>query len=159
MRRIWVQLPFDQWPETTSQQKWQERSLRHIKSCNIQVPGLSTSSSTSSTSPTSSSEETVTDTEILATRRSESANESLARRDPLQRSAEIENPNENGDEELQSDELQGVPDRLQEFKHGLVDESVSEHQDTSPLSREQKWYRVHTTCLLTSRRTEIAISA
>ena len=47
---------------------------------------------TSFTSPTSSSQETVTDTEIPATRRSESASEgSLARGDPLHRSAEIVN--------------------------------------------------------------------
>ena len=72
--------------------------------------------------------EIVTDTGIPATRRSERTNEeSFARRDPLHRSAEIENPNKNDDEELQSDELQGVPDWLQEFKHGLVDEGVPEH--------------------------------
>ena len=48
------------------------------------VPGLSTSSCTSSTSPTSSSQETVTDTEIPATRRSESTSEvSLARGGPV----------------------------------------------------------------------------
>ena len=48
------------------------------------VPGLSTSSSTSSTSPTYSSQETVTVTEIPATRGSESTSEeSSARRDPL----------------------------------------------------------------------------
>ena len=35
LRRIWVQLPLDQWPETTSHQKWQVNSLRHIKSCTI----------------------------------------------------------------------------------------------------------------------------
>ena len=51
-------------------------------------------------------------------------------------SAEIKNPNKNYDEELQSDELQGVPDWLQEFKHGLVDESVPEHRDTSSSSHE-----------------------
>ena len=56
--------------------------------------------------------------------------------DPLHRSAEIENPNNNGDEELQSDELQGMPDWLQEFKHGLVDENVPEHRDTSSSSYE-----------------------
>ena len=38
-----------------------------------------------------------------------------------------ENPNENDDdEELQSDQLQGVPDWLQKFRHGLVVESVPE---------------------------------
>ena len=64
------------------------------------VPGLSTISSTSSssTSPTSSSEETVIDTEIPATRRSGSTDE-LARGDPLHESAEIENPNRNDDDE------------------------------------------------------------
>ena len=101
------------------------------------VPGLSTISSTSSASPTSSSQETVTDTEFPATRRSESASEeSLAREDPLHRSAEIENKKKKDDEELQSGELQSVPDRLQEFKLGLVDESVPEHPDTSGSSYE-----------------------
>ena len=51
---------------------------------------------------------------------------------PLHGSAE----NQNYDEELQSDELQGVPDWLQEFKHGLVDESVPEHRDTSSSSHQ-----------------------
>ena len=55
------------------------------------VPGLSTSSSTSSTSPTSSSQETVTDTEIPATRRSEKASEdSSARGNSWRESTEIE---------------------------------------------------------------------
>ena len=47
------------------------------------------------------------------------------------------------DEELQSDELQSVPDWLQEFRHGLVefkeeliDESVPEHRDTSSSSHD-----------------------
>ena len=66
----------------------------------------------------------------------------------MHRSAENENPNKNDDEEFQSDELQGVPDWLQEFKHGLVDERF-QNIDTLPVllmnhlwSREQKWYRV-----------------
>ena len=42
----------------------------------------------------------------------------------------------NGDEELQSDQLQGAPDWLQEFKHGLVDESVPEHRDASSSSHD-----------------------
>ena len=48
-----------------------------------------------------------------------------SRGNPSRGPAEIENPNKNDDnEELQSDQLQDVPDWLQEFKHGLVDESV-----------------------------------
>ena len=79
----------------------------------------------------------MTDTEIPATRKSESTSEEpLARRDPLHRSAAIENPNNNDGEELQSDELQGVPYWLQEFQHGLVDESVPEHRDTPSSSHE-----------------------
>ena len=58
--------------------------------------------------------------------------EKLSRESP-----EIENPTKNDDdEELQSDELQGVPDGLQEFKRGLVDEGVPEHRDTSSSSHE-----------------------
>ena len=77
---------------------------------------------------TSSSQETVTTTEIPATGKSESSSE-LAREDPSHdESAHIKNPNKNhDDEELQIDELQGVPEWLQVFKHGLVDESVPEH--------------------------------
>ena len=98
LRRIWVQLPLDQWPETTSHERWQEISSRHIKLCTIRcpwfmqktnyvpfvVPGLLTSSSTSSssTSPTSSSQEAVTDTEIPPTRRSGSTDE-LTRSRPV----------------------------------------------------------------------------
>ena len=89
------------------------------------VPGLSMSSSTSSTSPTSSSQESVTDTEIPATSFSDKASEeSSARGNSWHESTEIKNPNENDDEELQSGELQGLSDWLQEFKHGLVEEGV-----------------------------------
>ena len=88
-------------------------------------------------SSASSSRETVTDTEFPATRRSEKASEDpSARGKTWHEPTEIENPNKNDDEELQSGELQGVPDWLQEFKHGLVDESVPEHRDTSSSSHE-----------------------
>ena len=50
--------------------------------------------------------------------------------------AETENPNNDDDEELHSDQLQGVPDWLQEIKHGLVDESVPQHRDASGSSHE-----------------------
>ena len=40
------------------------------------------------------------------------------------------------DDELQSGELQGVPDWRQEFKHGLVDETVPEHRDAYSSSLE-----------------------
>ena len=55
----------------------------------------------------------MTATEIPATRRSESTSE-LARKN-------------DDDEELQSDELQGLPEWLEEFNHELADESVPEH--------------------------------
>ena len=80
--------------------------------------------------------------------------------------AETENSHKNDhDEELQSDQLQDVPDWLQEFRHGLVDESIPEHRHASgsshelPLEPRQRWYRVSTAFLLTSRRTEMATSA
>ena len=51
--------------------------------------------------------------------------------------AETENPNRNDDdEELHSDQLQGVPYWLQEFRHVLEDESVAEHRDASSSSHE-----------------------
>ena len=84
-----------------------------------------------------SSQETVTDTAIPATRRSEKASKDpSARGNSWHESTEIENPNKNDNEELQSGELQRVPDWLQEFKHGLVDESVPEHRDASSSSHE-----------------------
>ena len=61
----------------------------------------------------------MSDTEVPATRRSESAGEDPSARG---KSWKIENPNKN-DEELQDDELQGV----------------------YLWSREQKWYRVNIT--------------
>ena len=74
-------------------------------------------------------------TEIPATRGSGTTCE-FALGNWLHESEEIENPYKNYDEELQSDELPGVPDWLQEFKHGLVDESVPEHRDTFCSSHE-----------------------
>ena len=40
------------------------------------------------------------------------------------------------DEELHSDQFQDVPDWQQEFRHGLVHESVPEHRDASSCSHE-----------------------
>ena len=67
-------------------------------------------------------------------------------------------------EKIQCDDLQGVQDWLQEFKHGLV-MKVFQHTEILPVllmnylfCREQKWYRINTTFLLTSRKTRIAIS-
>ena len=78
----------------------------------------------------------MTDTEVPATSRSEKASEdSSARGNSWHESTENENPNKIHDEELHSGELQGVPDWLQEFKSGLVDESVPEHRDTSSSSK------------------------
>ena len=102
------------------------------------VPGLSTSSSTSSspTSPTSSSQDTVTTTEHPATERSESRSVEV-QGNLSHEPTETENPHKyDHDEELQSDQLQDVPDWLQEFRHGLVDESVLEHRDASSSSHE-----------------------
>ena len=76
---------------------------------------LSTSSHTSSspTFPTSSSKETVTTTEHQATDRSESTSV-----------------------EVRGNLSHDLPDWLQEFKHGLVDGSVSEHRDASSSFQE-----------------------
>ena len=129
----------DQWSRTTSHQNGRKINCNTANYVPFVVPVLTTSSSTSSslTFPTSSSQDIVTTTEIPSTRRSESTIE-FARGNPSRESTEIENPNKNDDddEELQSDELQGVPDWLREFKHGLVDESVPDHRDTSSSSHE-----------------------
>ena len=67
------------------------------------------------------------DTESPSTRRSEKASEdSSARGNSWHESTEIENPNKDDDEELQSDELQGVPDWPQEFKHGVRNGDIQE---------------------------------
>ena len=127
------------------------------------VLGLSTSSPTSSTSPTFSSQETVTDTEIPATR-SEKASDSSARGNSWHESTEIENSQKHDVEELQSGELQGVPDWLQSSSMDLL-VHVFQNIEMLPVllvnylwSREQKWYRGNTTSLLISRKTGIAIS-
>ena len=74
--------------------------------------------------------------EYPAPERSGSTSEEL-RGNPSHEPAETENPNKNDDdEELHSDQLQGVPDWLQAFKHGLLHESVPEHRDASSSSHE-----------------------
>ena len=79
--------------------------------------------------------ETVIDTEIPATRKSESVSEDTsARRNSWHEPTINENTQKIDDEELQDDELQGVPDWLQEFKGGFVDESVPEHRESSSSS-------------------------
>ena len=68
-------------------------------------------------------------TEYPATERSESMSVEV-QGDMSHELAETENPNESDDdEELQSDQLHDVPDWLNEFRHGLVGESVREHRE------------------------------
>ena len=51
--------------------------------------------------------------------------------------AETENPNNDDDnEEVRGNSSHDLPERLQEFRHGLVDESVPEHRDASSSSHE-----------------------
>ena len=130
-----VQLSWDEWPETTSHQKRQENSLRLIESCTIRrtwfihevfyLINFSCIFIAGNCDRHGNSR----------TKRSDKASEdSSARGNFWHESTEIENPND--DEELQSGELQGVPDWLQEFQHGLVDESVPEHRDASSSSNE-----------------------
>ena len=102
--------------------------------CNIsnyvpfEIPGLSTSSSTTPThtSSSSSSKDFVFDTkryaENPAPERSGRTSEDL-RGNPLHRPTETENKNKNeGREEVQSDLLRDLPDWLQDFRENLVDE-------------------------------------
>ena len=131
----------------------------------VVVPGLSTSSSTSSspTSPTSSSQETVTPTEQPASTRSESMSEEVRETrhmDQQKTNTQIKNDD---NEEVRGNLSHDPSEWLQEFRH--VDESVPENRDASssshelPQDRKQKCYRVSTSFLLTSRRTETARSA
>ena len=78
----------------------------------------------------------MTDTEIPATRSEKASEDSSAGGISWHKSRENENPNKNDDEKLQSGELQGVPDWLQVFMHGLVDERVPEHRDASSSTHE-----------------------
>ena len=94
--------------------------------------------------------------ENSTTERSGSTSEEL-RRNPLHRSTENQNTNKNeGHEEVQSDQLNELPDWLQEFREILVELVLYSHGETLRLkikilpdllmncqwSREQKWNRV-----------------
>ena len=152
--------------------------------CNISnyvpfvVPGFSTSSSATPTptSSSSASQDSVFDvnryTEKPVQERSASTSEEL-RGKPLHKPAETENKNKNeGREEVESDQLHDLPDRLQDFR----DESTStepwntqskevktlpSHLMNFQWCREQKWnrFRVITVYVRTFRRTQIVISA
>ena len=51
--------------------------------------------------------------------------------------AETEDPNKNDDnEEIRGNSSHDLPERLEEFKGNLVDESVPEHRDASSSSHE-----------------------
>ena len=131
------------------------------------VPGLSTSSSTSSspTSPTSSSQDTVNATEYPASTRSESTSEEV--QGNLSRGpAEAKNSHKNVDNvDVQGNLSHDLPEWLQEFRHGLVEENVPEHRDASSSSQElhseprAKVVSGKHSIFAHSRRTEIAICA
>ena len=110
-----------------------ERSIAIRRTTFYVIPGLSTSSSSSSSlaSPTSSSQETVTPTEHPASARSESMSEEV--RGDSSRTVWLMNVFQN---------TQTLPVLLMNYLQRC----------------EQKWYRVSTAFLHTSRRTEIAIS-
>ena len=118
------------------------------------VPGLSTSSATSSssTSPTSSSQETVSDMEIPATRSGSMSEE--PRGNPSRGSAETENPHR---QMMTTRNCRMMSCKVCQI--GL-DENVQPHQ-YSPSSCEQKWYRVRVSIasFFTSRKTESVTSA
>ena len=104
----------------------------------IVVPGLSTSSSSSAT-PTSSTsvlQKAVVLTLHPASTRSEGISEE-AQGHLSHGPAETENPQKNDDnEEVRGNLSHDLPEWLQEFRHGLVDESVPEHRDPSSSSHE-----------------------
>ena len=79
----------------------------------VRVLSTSSSKSSSPTSPTFSSQDTVTPTEYPASTRSVSTSE-----------------------EVQGNLSHDLPEWLQEFRHGLVDQSVPEHRDASSSSHE-----------------------
>ena len=121
--------PLDQWSETTS--KMAGKSIATQRLVHRQVlllhPHLL---------PTSSSHDTVTTTEHPATERSESTSVEV-QGNLSHEPAEIENSNNNDDnEEVRGNLSHYLPECLQEFRHGLVDESVLEHRDASSSSHE-----------------------
>ena len=78
-------------------------------------------------------QETVTDTEIPATRRSERRARTHQHEETRgMNQQKSKTPNKNDDEELQDDELQGVRDSLHEFKHGLL-MNVSQNIEMLPV--------------------------
>ena len=137
--RSQVFLPLDQLSETTSHQKWQEDQLQHSELRTLPlslVYRLVSSTSSSPTSLASSSQESVTLSEHPASTRSESVCEEV-QGNVSHGPAEIENPNKNDDnEEVQGNLSHDLPEWQQEFRHGLVDESVPEHRDASSSSHE-----------------------
>ena len=127
------------------------------------VPGLSTSSCTSSTSPTSSSQETVTDTEIPATSRSErgliSTWEIVAW---INKNWKSKKKWRRGIAEWWVTRCAGLATGVQRLSWLM---KVFQNIKMLPVllmnylwSREQKWYRVNKTSLLIYRKTGIAIS-
>ena len=68
-------------------------------------------------------------------------------------------------QKVRGDSSRGLPEWLEGFEENLVDEGFHNTETLLVLlmsylqSREQKWYRQSTAFLLTSRRTEIAVSA
>ena len=105
------------------------------------VLGQSTSSSISTssspTSPTSSSQESMTLTEQPASTTSENMSEEVQRNFFLMDQQKPKTHTKNDDnEDVQGNLSYDLPEWLQEFTHGLVDESVPEHRDASSSSHE-----------------------
>ena len=147
--------------------KWQENSLRHIKLCTIPCPWFINEFfhfNFSSTYFTPSPQETeLSDTEIPAIRRSGSTDE-LARGDPLHESTETENL----EKMTMTKNCRVITCKVCQigYRSSSMDwlMKVFQNIETLPVllmsdvwSREQKWYRVNTTCLFTSRKTGIAM--
>ena len=138
LRRSRKQLPLDQWSETTSHQKWQDDQLQHSELRTLRCPW--------SVDKLFNLTFTYFSYIFIGGKRDSHGASSINRKweyelrstgNLLHGPAETENPNRNDDdEELHSDQLQGVPDWPQEFKHGPVDESVEEHRDASRSSHE-----------------------
>ena len=128
----------DQWSETTTHQRWQEDWLKHSELRTLRCPWsidklfnlIFTNfsyifSAGNRDSYGASSINKKWDYEWRSTGK------------PVAWTSRTEKPNKNDDnEEVRGNLSRDLPEWLQEFRHGLVDESVPEHRDASSSSHE-----------------------
>ena len=133
LRRSRVYLPLDQWTRPQLINNGRRIECNMANGVPFVVPGLSTSSSSSfsPTSSTSLSQEAVT---LHCIPHQQEVRVSVMEYEETRR--ETENPNKNDNETVRGDPLRPLPERPEEFKENLVDDSVPEHRDAPSSSHE-----------------------